>query len=367
MKKTIIFVVVIAIVGLVFWNLGGLIDKLLPAPAENGKNIVELISSIGWLIVVLVALLALFQPLGTFLEGISSRITKLSVFDVSIEVAQLTEFKPTWTTAAGDFRKITPDYVFDSFSQTLFQEIAKTAPAHYLIVDLGDGEQWLTSRLYLFAIMLKRMRKLKAFVFLAPVNNQPKCYVGTATTSQVRWKLARQFPWLEKSFADKYAENISQYFYSQTFPAQYNEALNQHFRSQNFLEQGKMDEQDAQNIARSFLGGIQTNVLPVIPHDQWTELNNPPPQPSLWENAKWLDLSLLKEILGSALYTGSVNYSPLDAPQEQARKIAAIDEPLIALTKANGIFHSLVDRQALLESIALGTLSSLADRQVKAP
>jgi hypothetical protein len=339
MKKTIVIsVFAIIMVVIAVWLTGSLIDKLLPAQAENGKNVVELISSIGWLIIILVALLALFQPLSTFLEGISSRITKVSAFDVSIEIAQLSEYTPTWSKVGdNDVRKISPQYVFDSYSYTLFQEITEKTPADYAIIDLGDGEEWLTSRLFLFAIMLERMRGLKAFVFVASINDCPKCYVGTATTSRIRWSLAHQYQWFEKSFSKAYAGTF--------IPPNPPQIL---------LKDGKMDDQMARNIAQNFIQDIQQPVEPTENKEQWISVQKPQP---LWENAKWIDVALLKKVLGNSLYTGSVSHSIFDTPQQQAKKIAAFDEPLVAFTNSDKVFHSLVDRQALLEAIAIRALS----------
>ena len=79
----------------------------------------------------------------------------------------------------------------------------------YAVFDLGDGWRWLTSRLFIFATMLERMRGLRCCVFFESSGRVSKRFLGTAEPAAVRWAFAHRYPWLNPAFADAYAKNVS--------------------------------------------------------------------------------------------------------------------------------------------------------------
>ena len=95
--------------------------------------------------------------------------------------------------------------VFSSLGPELIRLIQDPSPAGYAVVDLGAGRQWLTSRLFIFAELLGRMRGLRSFVFLR-TDDSPRRFIGTASPPEVRWTLAADYPWLEAAFAKAYAQ-----------------------------------------------------------------------------------------------------------------------------------------------------------------
>ncbi len=55
----------------------------------------------------------------------------------------------------------------DSLSELLIAiERAKIIDLDYIVVDLEVGKKWLTSRLFIFTLLLKRLRGLRCVVFL---------------------------------------------------------------------------------------------------------------------------------------------------------------------------------------------------------
>ena len=78
--------------------------------------------------------------------------------------------------------------------EALFEQLEDVDEAlDYLAIDLGTG-RWLTSRLFIFAIMLQRMRDLRCFVFLAQEGDEGGRFLGTASPDKVRWALAYLAP-----------------------------------------------------------------------------------------------------------------------------------------------------------------------------
>jgi len=132
----------------------------------NWPLVVEIVKALAWPIVAAFALYLLRRPLVELVGQLARRARKVSVFEVAVELATLPELQPPWSVGDVDVRRLSSSQIFDSASQTLFQEIMKPAQADYAIVDLRSGQAWLTSRLFIFSLVLGEVTGLRAFVFL---------------------------------------------------------------------------------------------------------------------------------------------------------------------------------------------------------
>ena len=98
--------------------------------------LVDLLKALAWPAVVAFALYLFRKPLIEALAQIARRASKLSVYQVSVEFATLPELSSSWSIGSADVRKLTSSQIFDSASQTLFQELLKSGRADYAVVDL---------------------------------------------------------------------------------------------------------------------------------------------------------------------------------------------------------------------------------------
>ena len=89
---------------------------------------------------------------------------------------------------------------------TMFAQLQTETPAPYLVVDLGEGTEWLSSRLFVFAVLLRAMRQTETFVFVETQGGTRGRFLGFASTQQTRWALAHAYPWLEADYAQACAE-----------------------------------------------------------------------------------------------------------------------------------------------------------------
>jgi hypothetical protein len=174
------------------------------------------------------------------------------------------------------------------------------------VIDLGGGQQWLTSRLFIFAVLLGRMRGLRSLVFVETIGETRRRFIGVATPEGVRWGLARRYPWLEKAFANAYGK------------------LGDHQIQSNY---GALELQQAVDLGKEFLKGVQKNPNEALEGDarEWTGEGTPP---LLWEHAKWLDGARLERVLRDFLGVSSMPES-LDMP--------AADRAKAALRRGGGI------------------------------
>jgi hypothetical protein len=152
-----------------------------------------------WPAVVLVLGIVLRKPIGAFLGAIAGRVTKVSVMSVSLELAVAEPANPPWEGIGGDdIRGLTvAQQVNDSYFYTLRKALAAPGSADYFQVHLHrDGEEWLTSRLYLFSYMLSRLKGVRAVVFLATRNNTAGSFLAVAPVNALIHGLAAKEPWL---------------------------------------------------------------------------------------------------------------------------------------------------------------------------
>jgi hypothetical protein len=213
----------------------------------------------------------------------------------------------------------------------------------YAIIDLGTGQRWLTSRLYIFALMLERMRGLQCLVFLETKNDIEQRFLGLASPAKVRWALAYCYPWLETAFAKAYS---------------YMDGV--------VSATGALDPQTANFIVQNFLKDhriqqiLATGTFPSPDNDEWEALGmmkweedeEMEDRKQFWEHAKWLDATHLEQDLGNVLQQDEsiwLKENPYILSIEQAHSILHRNTPFIAFVDEEKRFRSLIDRQDLIE------------------
>src|SRR5262249_34255830 len=104
----------------------------------NWTLVVEAIKALAWPLFAAFALYLLRRPLVELVAQLARRAKKVSVFEVSVELAILPELQSSWSVGDTDPRRLSPSQIFDTPSQTLFEELLKPAQADYAIVDLSS-------------------------------------------------------------------------------------------------------------------------------------------------------------------------------------------------------------------------------------
>src|SRR5262249_20597173 len=144
-------------------------------------------------------------------KGIAGRLSKLEFGGVSIELAKAKAFDPNWSAGALDLRqKAAAIQVSDSTTMTFLAQLREQGDADYAEVNLGTGNEWLTSRLFIMAIVFARMKGIKCFVFVETSANARKRFVCWAKPERIRWAFAKRFAWLERAYAEAYSTLMTQ-------------------------------------------------------------------------------------------------------------------------------------------------------------
>lgn len=173
------------------------------ASGESSKTrtivvIVELVKALGWPLVVLVIALLYREEIARFISSIGGRVSKLSAFSVAIELASARA--PSTTPLLDELRSATDPGLIGDSSGAMLKQVQSTAAADYALIHLGSGQEWLTSRLFIAAVMMERMRGAKVFVFTESAPAGTRQFLAVSDLRQLRWRLAQRYPWLETAY-----------------------------------------------------------------------------------------------------------------------------------------------------------------------
>jgi hypothetical protein len=310
----------------------------------EGKDIVALIQALVWPIVALVALVYFREPLRKLAAELPRRASKITVFDFSIELAKVPQMSANWSAGNVDVRRLTPANMFDSNTSDLIKQISGSGTAEYAVIELGKGQEWLTSRLFLIADLLDRMRSLDCLVFVETRNTPRPVFVGMAHPKTVRWCLARSYPLFDTASVQAYALTYAGFGQPPAIP----------YRATILSCRGALDVNDAANYLRSFLNLIQQNtpaIPPGVPHDPppsgWVDLEGS----NIREYAQWISPQRLDADLSEGLSTASFEDSPDLSNRERVEGILRRTGKYVALVDRHNYFQGLVDREFLMEKV----------------
>jgi hypothetical protein len=297
------------------------------------ENLVALIGHLAWPATVIVACIVFYRPLLKLIATLGKRITKLSAFKIDIELARLSQAKLLGATVES-LRKIE---VTESGMAPIVAGAVKSAAADYLVVDIGnDGENWLTSRLFLLAAILERSRAIRCLVFLDDAGR----FVGAATTRDVRSSIGAHYLAYESAFAAAYG----------------------HLPTDQNIFRGGLNEILINALSNSFLQSslIFKPHMP-IPEIGWVEFERASPPSKAGEFADWVTAAKLKDLLGQHLLTGSIVADIGQINPQVTKALVHLSGPFVALVDGDKVFKEICDRYAVLESVARDAIAQSAD------
>lgn len=320
-------------------------------------DIAASINAILWPIVLLIVLLAFRKTVPGLVEGLAKRVTKLELPGISFELAEAKSFTPEWSATPNmlDLRNSAVAMeVTDSYVQTFAKELAAEGSADYAEVSLGSGNAWLTSRLYIMAIVFAQVKGVEVFVFLKDPSVR-KRYIGWAESDKIRWALARRYPYLEKAYVDAYSKMMSKQniaIVSNTGRLEY-----QHSPS---------NAGASLELIQLFVEQVQTTVTP-LPTDaeDWIKIDSAQPsdpsQPT-YEHAHWMSANLIEEILEGDLHISTIPSRELKvaATTEKLRALLSVSTQFFAVISEDRRFEHLLERDLLLEQVARGVANQVA-------
>lgn len=314
-------------------------------PADSSKDtILALVESVAWPLTVFILILAFRKPIRDALEQFGRQGGEIAIAGLALKLPAMRDAplgEDVLTFKAGDPYLL----VNDSTKSTLLRLLKEPGFRDYVVVNLGEGDQWITSRLFIFAIMLQRIKQIRCFVFLE--GSRPR-FIGAAKPDQVRWALAKEQPWLEKAFVDAVVQS-SPY----GFPI---EILN---------NEGAIAPAIAEEVVRAFVQKL-SNTPPagIIPGEKpWATFTTVGTTITTTEYATWLSGADVVRMLGDSLHTDAI-IKGADSKQE-SRALLACSAPWVARLTSAGTLESVIDRIAFLNEVGAKVLNRLETQSAK--
>jgi hypothetical protein len=317
-------------------------------------DLAALARAVLWPLIAVAVLMAYRKSIADTLTSIGPKIKSIKVGEFSIDLASVEARElrePGWSGGAVDLRhagRADAD-ISDSTLMTFVSQVRQTSRMDYAIVDLGTGQNWLTSRLFILSVVLRRMRGLAVFVFVDSTEHVSRRYVGMAACDQVRWRLAQRFPEFERALA--------------------NAAVSINLAAQIVDDHGRLgltfdpsNPSPAVDLMRGYLTAVQ-QPMPPLPGDtaEWVSL--PAQQPGMapiFERARWLSRAGLEDLLRDLLQQTHLKLEDIQPLDDAGRAKAVIrhDGHYVAITRDERVFHRLINRDSLVETAAKGAVMS---------
>lgn len=314
------------------------------------KGFIELLNVVIWPLVVGLALFLYRKPLSGFIAGLGQRVTKLSVFDVSIELAALPAPPSPWSDPnISQSSEMTGGEANNSAFMTLFEHIKADISWDYMIVDVKDGRFWFISRVFIFTFFLQAMRGLKCVVFVKTSGESNRKLIGISSSEAIRSALWQTFPWMEKALKNALERHKTCFIDPELQPSTAGDII------QSFIKDREMQLTCNPGVlttpSKCTIPEDQRPTDP-IKKDEWVRIKDK----DIWEHTHWLDFEIkqVNEAVKKSFYErDSSNYmeSPDVSNEEQIRALLFRKAPYVALVNSQHEFKALIDRQKLVALI----------------
>jgi hypothetical protein len=321
---------------------------------------VDIIRAVAWPLVASIGVVAAWWS--GFLGELGRRSTRISVFQVSLELATVSQRE---LPGLEQLRDPVASSEVQSGSSSLMQQLLQPEDIDYVVIDLRDGHRWLASRLYLFAELLRRQRSLRCIVFVEHRDGVSRRLVGIADPLDVKWAMASRFPWLEFALNDSY---------TQSFAA---------FPPVSFSRSGgRLEPHIAESVASNFMSHPNiawaenapvpypwSNVyatpgqvpspwapdripgFPVSPQKEWTVVHG---QPAQYEHTRWLTGTYLTDVMSPQLLREDdwITVEPGMDEEKRVLDVLSRSGDFVATVNIDRRFRRLIERRLVLEEIA---------------
>jgi hypothetical protein len=299
-------------------------------PHDAWDKGITLVQNLAWPLMILIVLY-LFRPsIGKVVEQLGKSGGEISIPGLGIKLptakgASMSE--DVLTIKVADSTSIANS----SAKTTLVKMLREPGTREYVVIDLGPGAEWISSRLFIFALMLQRMKSIRAIVFL---DGSVGKFPGVAKPDTVRWGLAQDQPWLEQAYLNAYSNAVNSFFQNASFIVS---------------NYGALDTAVAETVVRNYVQNVKaaspTAPAPITQEARkWAQLGN------TTEFGTWLTGKDLKSLPGEGLHQETI-IAASDRKTE-AKLLLQCKNQYVARVGVNGEFLSLVDRVAFADELA---------------
>jgi hypothetical protein len=344
----------------------------LSPTATAFDDVVSLVEAVIWPLVALLILFALRPFLPDLVRGLSRRVTRISWASVSLEFAVAREVRPEiWGSLQALRDPARSELRPPDSGQALFLLIRAGERADSATFDLGVGDRWLTSRLYIFAVVLSEVLGIRCMVFVQTREGVPRRFIGLASPQAVRRALERRYGWLERALLssqlnfysysteslDRFTKYVEKEVDDDSLTAPGLEPTMRPLVAEMLTDVDLTDAQTAERVANLYLRSplIAHEVDAVAPEEKgWVRLGAGAEEGKIREeHALWIkEADQLNQILGDALTFPVLLENPGGSVKDLERQAVLVDDgEFVAILDADGRFKRLLNRRAIIERV----------------
>lgn len=318
-------------------NLQRIEVTLQPPPAADGPTWLGPATALAWPLVALVVLIVLRDSVANALKGLGARAKSLSFGIVAFDFGEAA-VKGLTPASLDDIRDTASHAPVGDSGAALTASLTDPAPAECAVVDLGAGDEWITSRLYTVVTLVARMRGLRVMVFTTSASGGRQ-FIGSAETEHVRWALASAYPWLEVAHVRAWNSHMG--------------TLDPRIVERTQVSLAKDGRLDPWHVIQTFEEYKRQLQAPVPPPgaSSWLDLSG------RWERAEWITPALLIQLLGDALNVRTVQHDFDTSAEELARRVLRFPLDYVPTVDRTGRFLRVVARREYVSR----TLRQVAD------
>jgi hypothetical protein len=320
----------------------------------------SLLRAFLWPALAIIVFVVYRHSLRKLIITLAQRAHKFSFGVFSLELAQVSEIKPL--ALETEIRNLEAGLFPQSGSSgisSILMQLRQDRQHDYMVIDLGPPppQQWITSRLYILALLITLIDRPLCFVFVETVGDIRKRFIGAAGADRVRWALARRYTWLESASANAYA-SLGDLQFDPTTGTLSDSQITEMMKT--FLDSIRWNspvpiEANAGNTTAPANVAIPTTPSPVINTQDWVYLND-----GVQEHAKYVDGARIERLLGDDLTRSRVTLPPDKLINDLTRVVLGQPGRFVAVVDPDLAFRELVDRYAILESLAYEFLKQTA-------
>ena len=295
----------------------------------------EIAAATAWPLFALIALILLIRPIRILVEVLGKRVDSVSFGKFSLQLAGAKlEAQPLNLEIRELDSSISPQSGPSKLSQAISQ-LRSGGKRDFILIDLGSkvDPRWLTSRLYILALLLAPSEQPGCFVFVDSDQEGHQHFIGVSSPDRVRWALARRYHWFELAAATAAVTALNSY----TLDAQ----------------SGVFSDEQTAILIEQFLANIRKKNDPNDPDnpnfnlDKWIQRGS-----GEFEHARWIDAALLKRLLGSDLTSSRIVLEPNTFPDDYVNVLLRKTARFVAFVDPHENFVSLIDRLPVLNNLA---------------
>jgi hypothetical protein len=314
------------------------IEVILQAPpAAGGPTWLGWATTLVWPVVALIVVIVLRESIADALKGLGARAKSLSLGIVAFDFGDAA-VKGLTPASLDDIRDTASHVPVGDSGAALSASLTDPTPAECTVVDLGNGDEWITSRLYAVVTLVARMRGLRVVVFTASVSGGRQ-FVGSCEPEHVRWALAAAYPWLEVAHVRAWNSQIGNVDPSIVERAHVS-----------LTSDGRVAPWQALQTFEEYKKQLQASVPPPGASG-WLDLSGK------WERAEWVTPMLLTQLLGGTLNEGAVQYDFGTPSEEFARRVLRFPLDYVPTVDHTGRFLRVITRREYVSR----TLKHIAD------